>query len=314
MSAGSALVRGARSTSAVLAVIAIWSATCAQALTTEEILNYKGPDRQKVLEDGARREGTCRRLFRHDREPAAAAAHRSVREEISLHQDHVLARRQQTGRRQGDDRRCRRMRSRPTSSRAAACRRPLRSGAKIVLPFTSPLFDELRAEDIAADRTWAATRLRYIGLGYNTNFIAQGCGAAAAMTICSIRDGRARWPGTPARTRAARSSPSRTLLANLGRADDAGLPRQAGAAGHHAARRSATARSSIRSSWASTGSGSASRRIIRSSAPAGRALGHRAARSDSEPDRLHPGAQGHEASPCRDAVRRFHPVDARRNA
>src|SRR5947199_8759978 len=32
--------------------------TPAHALTTEEILNYKGPDRQKVLEDGARKEGT----------------------------------------------------------------------------------------------------------------------------------------------------------------------------------------------------------------------------------------------------------------
>src|SRR5207302_2114664 len=30
----------------------------AHALTTDEILNYKAPDRQQVLEDGARREGT----------------------------------------------------------------------------------------------------------------------------------------------------------------------------------------------------------------------------------------------------------------
>jgi ABC-type Fe3+ transport system substrate-binding protein len=42
-----------------------------------------------------------------------------------------------------------------------------------VLPFHSPLFDELRSQDIAADRTWAATRLRYIGLGYNTKVISK---------------------------------------------------------------------------------------------------------------------------------------------
>src|SRR5205823_10531708 len=30
----------------------------APALTTDEILNYKAPDRQQVLEDGARKEGT----------------------------------------------------------------------------------------------------------------------------------------------------------------------------------------------------------------------------------------------------------------
>src|SRR5258706_2245367 len=44
-----------------LAAVAIAVAFCsasAHALTTEEILNYKGPDRQRLLEDGARKEGT----------------------------------------------------------------------------------------------------------------------------------------------------------------------------------------------------------------------------------------------------------------
>src|SRR2546421_2442988 len=38
---------------------------------------------------------------------------------------------------------------------------------------SSDLFEALPKENIAADRTWAATRLRYIGLGYNTKFIAK---------------------------------------------------------------------------------------------------------------------------------------------
>jgi iron(III) transport system substrate-binding protein len=46
-------------------------------------------------------------------------------------------------------------------------------GSKIVLPFYSPLFVALRKQDIAADSTWAATRFRYIGLGYNTNFVSK---------------------------------------------------------------------------------------------------------------------------------------------
>src|SRR6266850_1538598 len=39
-------------------IAASFGATSLHELTTEEILNYKGPDRQKVLEDGARKEGT----------------------------------------------------------------------------------------------------------------------------------------------------------------------------------------------------------------------------------------------------------------
>ena len=42
---------------AIAAAVAL-SSTSARALTTQEILNYQGPDRQKILEDGARREGT----------------------------------------------------------------------------------------------------------------------------------------------------------------------------------------------------------------------------------------------------------------
>ena len=46
-------------------------------------------------------------------------------------------------------------------------------GTKFVLPFHSPLLEALPKEDVAHDRTWAATRLRYIGLGYNTKFVSK---------------------------------------------------------------------------------------------------------------------------------------------
>ena len=45
-------------TSAALAAAMVACFIPAHALTTEEILSYKGSDRQKVLEDGARKEGT----------------------------------------------------------------------------------------------------------------------------------------------------------------------------------------------------------------------------------------------------------------
>jgi hypothetical protein len=43
---------------AAAAVAAALDCATAHALTVDEILNYKGPDRQKVLEIGARKEGT----------------------------------------------------------------------------------------------------------------------------------------------------------------------------------------------------------------------------------------------------------------
>src|SRR5436190_9871101 len=51
--------RSRNHTLALLTVLtlSVVGSTSARALTTDEILNYKGPDRQKVLEAGARKEG-----------------------------------------------------------------------------------------------------------------------------------------------------------------------------------------------------------------------------------------------------------------
>src|ERR1700688_858224 len=58
MSSSSAASSRLRMAAVAVAVTATFAATSARALTAEEILNYQGPDRQKVLEEGARKEGT----------------------------------------------------------------------------------------------------------------------------------------------------------------------------------------------------------------------------------------------------------------
>jgi iron(III) transport system substrate-binding protein len=156
---------------AVIAVAVALGSASAHALTTEEILNYKGPDRQKMLEDGARKEGTVviysgmivnqllrplteafekkypfikTRYWRGDSNQVAVKVHAEIKAN-ALVADVV----------EGS--------GMPGSI----------GGSKIVLPFYSPLFEALSKEDIAPDGTWAATRFRYIGLGYNTKFIAK---------------------------------------------------------------------------------------------------------------------------------------------
>src|SRR5262245_28946787 len=154
----------------VAIVIASWS-TFAHALTTEEILNYKGPDRQKLLENGARKEGTVviysgmivnqllrplteafenkypfikTRYWRGDSNQIVVKVHAEMQAN-ALVADLVEG-----------------------SGMPSAI-----GGSKIVLPFYSPLLETLPNEHVAPDRTWAATRLRYIGLGYNTKLIAK---------------------------------------------------------------------------------------------------------------------------------------------
>jgi ABC-type Fe3+ transport system substrate-binding protein len=158
-------------TSAALAAAMVACFPPAHALTTEEILSYKGPDRQKVLEDGARKEGTVvlysgmivnqllrpltdafekkypfirTRYWRGD-------ANQIVVKVLAEIQANALMADIVEG-----------------SGLSSAV-----GGSPIVLPFYSPLFEALRNEHIAPDRTWAATRLRYIGLGHNTKFVSK---------------------------------------------------------------------------------------------------------------------------------------------
>jgi iron(III) transport system substrate-binding protein len=155
----------------VAAIAAAFAASPAHALTAEEILDYQGPDRQKLLEEGARREGTVviysgmivnqllrplteafekkypfikTRYWRGDSNQVVVKVYAEMRAN-ALEADIVEG-----------------------SGMSGTV-----NGSRIVLPFYSPLLEALRPEDIAPDRTWAATRFRYIGLGYNTNLIAK---------------------------------------------------------------------------------------------------------------------------------------------
>lgn len=156
---------------AVVAVATAFQPTSAQALTTEEILNYKGPDRQKLLQDGARKEGTVviysgmivNQLLRplteafEKKYPFIKARYwRGDGNQIVVK---VLAEMQAN--------------ALEADIIEGSGMSGTVGGSKIVLPFYSPLFAALPSEDIAPDSTWAATRFRYIGLGYNTNYISK---------------------------------------------------------------------------------------------------------------------------------------------
>jgi iron(III) transport system substrate-binding protein len=173
---------------AVVATAVTLVTASAHALTTDEILNYKVPDRQKVLEDGARKEGTVviysgmivNQLLR----PLTEAFEKtypfiktrywrgdSNQIVVKVHAE-MQANRLEADLVEGS--------GMPTAI----------GGSKIVLPFHSPLLEALPKEDIAPDRTWAATRLRYIGLGYNTKFIAKN---EAPKTYDDLLDSK--WKG-----------------------------------------------------------------------------------------------------------------------
>ena len=141
-----------------------------RALTAEEIPAYQGPDRQKVLEDGARREGT---VFIYSGMIVNQLL-RPLTEAFEKKYPFIKTRYWR-----GDSNQV--LVKVMSEMQANALEADLVegsgmsaftvAGSKIVLPFYSPMFEALPNEDVAPDRTWAATRFRYIGLGYNTNYI-----------------------------------------------------------------------------------------------------------------------------------------------
>jgi ABC-type Fe3+ transport system substrate-binding protein len=157
-----------RIAAAAVAVAAALGSTSAQALSAEEILNYKGPDRQKVLEEGARREGT---VFIYSGMIVNQLL-RPLTEAFEKKYPFIKTRYWR-----GDSNQI--LVKVLSEMRANALEADVVEGSgigavaglKTVLPFYSPLFEALPQEDVAPDRTWAATRFRYIGLGYNTNYV-----------------------------------------------------------------------------------------------------------------------------------------------
>jgi len=178
----------AMTTLLVALAVAFFASDPAHALTTEEILNYTGADRQQVLEAGARREGKVviysgmivNQLLR----PLTEAFHRKYpfiditywRGDGNQIAAKVLAEMQANA---------------LMADVVEGSGLPSAAGGpQTVLPFTSPLFADLPKEDVAGDRTWAATRFRYIGVGYNTKFITKD---AAPKNYQDLLDPR--WKG-----------------------------------------------------------------------------------------------------------------------
>jgi iron(III) transport system substrate-binding protein len=167
----SSRTRFARLWLAVAAAAAAFGSSPAPALTVEEILNYKGPDRQELLEQGARREGTVviysgmivNQLLR----PLTEAFEKKYPFIKALYwrgdSNQVMVKVYAEMRANGLE----------ADVVEGSGLSGTVDGSKVVLPFYSPLFEALPKQDIAPDSTWVATRFRYIGLGYNTNFIAK---------------------------------------------------------------------------------------------------------------------------------------------
>jgi iron(III) transport system substrate-binding protein len=153
------------------AIMVSVNAAPVRALTAEEILNYKGPDRQKFLEEGARKEGTVviysgmivNQLLR------------PLTEAFQKKYPFV-----QTRYWRGDSNQIIAKVNAEVRANALVADVVEGSGisggvgeSQVVMPFYSPLFEDLPKEDIAPDRTWAATRFRYIAVGYNTKYISK---------------------------------------------------------------------------------------------------------------------------------------------
>jgi iron(III) transport system substrate-binding protein len=153
----------------VLAVSVLLGASAASALTQQEIADLKGPDRQKILEDGAKKEGkvtfysamVADQLLR----PLSVAFMKKypyIKAEYwqangSAIVQKVLA---------------------ETSAKSVVgdvvestdLSEPLiRAG--VVVPFNSPELDVYPKEYKSADRYWSAARLNYFSAAYNTDQI-----------------------------------------------------------------------------------------------------------------------------------------------
>ncbi|HEY7299594.1 MAG TPA: extracellular solute-binding protein [Xanthobacteraceae bacterium] len=167
--AGSKMLCSAAAAAGATIVALLFFLPAAHAITTAEILDYRGTDRQQVLEAGARKEGALviysgmivnqllrpllakfeskypfikTRYWRGDGNQVIVKVHAELQAN-ALEADLVEG-----------------------SGMPGKI-----GGSPIVLPFYSPLFAALSPQEIAPDRTWAATRLRYIGLGYNTKLV-----------------------------------------------------------------------------------------------------------------------------------------------
>src|SRR5947209_5599110 len=144
-----------------IAIAATLVTASAHALTPDEILNYKAPDRQKVLEDGARKEATVV-LY------SGMIVNQLLRPLTEAFEKKYPFIKTKYWRGDGNQVLVKVLSETQANSLAAdivegSGMSGAIGGSKIALPFYSPLLEEFPKEAIAADRTWAATRYRYIG-------------------------------------------------------------------------------------------------------------------------------------------------------
>ncbi len=144
-------------------------ADSASALTREEVFNYRGADRQKVLEEGAKKEGTVvmysAMIVNQVQRPIADAFRKKYpfidikywRGDSNQIVTKLTAENQ------------------ANNFVADVVEGSGLSGgigeAQIAAPFYSTYMDILPAKDVSNERTWITTRYRYIALGYNTKLV-----------------------------------------------------------------------------------------------------------------------------------------------
>jgi ABC-type Fe3+ transport system substrate-binding protein len=151
-----------------LLIASVWTLP-AQALTFDEILTYKGSDRQKVLEDGAAKEGTVMLYSAMIVDQAL----RPIADGFKKRHPNINIQfwRGEAGQI---------VTKVNTEVRAKALVADVAEGSglsgaaaetQIVAPFYSKEFENLPKNYVAANSTWATTRFRYIAVGYNTKLV-----------------------------------------------------------------------------------------------------------------------------------------------
>ena len=156
-------------TAGLFAVLGLALPLQVQALTTEEILIYNKPDRQQVLEEGAKKEGTVvlysAMIVNQVQRPIADAFRKKYPFiDIKFWR--------------GDSNQIVTKLNAESQANAFVADVVEGSGmsggigeAQIAAPFYSKYTDIMGAKDIAPDRRWMTTRYRYIALGYNTKLL-----------------------------------------------------------------------------------------------------------------------------------------------
>lgn len=151
------------------ALIAFSAVAPSHALTLEEIANYKGPDRQKMLEDGARKEGQVTiysgMIVNQALRPMTEAFHKKY---PFIDVQYWRGATPQIVQKALAESRAHRMVADVLESTSLA---PALMAAKIVAPFHSPETSKYPPELVDPNGYWASSRLSYFGAAYNTNLV-----------------------------------------------------------------------------------------------------------------------------------------------